>query len=246
MTWLLCLDASAPRTCVALGRVDEADDELVVADEDQDGANQTSERLHVRLRGALDQAGVAPRSLTAIACGRGPGTFTGSRVAVATAKGLALALGVPVVPVSTLASLAASAGVDGRVLALLDARRKQVYGAVFRVDGPSVQREPDSPERVVELAGLLDGLADRDDLHPFGPGCGPYAAQFTDALRERSRLATGPTATGLWRASVCAFRAGEAVDPSALRVCYLRQSYAEMGIHKPKRPVYVSPFAPED
>lgn len=243
MSWMLCLDASTPRTCVALGRLSggERDDaELVVADEEEDGANQSSERLHLRLAAALERAGIGVGELEALACGRGPGTFTGSRVAVATAKGLALGLALPVVPVSTLAALAASAGVDGRVLALLDARRKQVYGAVYELQGGAPTRA--SEERVTELAELLAGLDALDDLQPFGPGCGPYAEQLPEELRERSVLAPGPSAAGLWAAAVHARRAGAAVDAGELRVSYLRQSYAEMGINKPKRPVFRSPF----
>lgn len=235
--WMLCLDASAPRTCVALGRVDR--DELQVADELEDRANQTSTTLELRLRRALAQAGISPAQLGALACGRGPGTFTGSRVAVATAKGLALGLGLPIVPVSTLAALAGSSSVDGRVLALLDARRQQVYGGVFEVGAEVVAV---GGEQVIELAQLLAARDDIDELSAIGPGCGAYADQLPASLRERSSVAPGPTAAGLWRASVSAWRAGSAVDPGAFSVCYLRESYAEMGIHKPKRPPYSSPF----
>jgi tRNA threonylcarbamoyladenosine biosynthesis protein TsaB len=237
--WMLCLDASAPRTCVALGRVGENDDELVVADERVDGANQTSEQLHLRLAAALAEAGIAARDLGLIACGRGPGTFTGSRVAVATAKGLALGLGVAVVPVSTLAALAASSEFCGPTLALLDARRGQVYGAVVEV-GEGVELR--SPERVIELETLLAELEGVDELRAIGPGCEPYAESMPESLRRRSTPVPGPSARGLWRAAVSAWRASAAVDADELAVSYLRQSYAEMGIHKPKRPRYQSPF----
>jgi tRNA threonylcarbamoyladenosine biosynthesis protein TsaB len=238
-TWMLCLDASAPRTCVALGRVEGDWSEVKVLDELEDRANQTSTTLEPRLRAALATAGIAATQLGAIACGRGPGTFTGSRVAVATAKGLALGLGLPIVPVSTLAALAGSSSLDGRVLALLDARREQVYAGVFEV-GTEVVAVGD--ERVIELAGMLEGREDLDELLAIGPGCGAYADQLTASLRERSVVTPGPTAAGLWRAAVSAWRAGAAVDAEAFCVCYLRESYAEMGIHKPKRPPYVSPF----
>lgn len=238
-TWMLCLDASAPRTCVALGQVDGDGQELRVVDELEDRANQASATLDARLRAALSQVGITAAQIGVIACGRGPGTFTGSRVAVATAKGLALGLGVPIVPVSTLAALAASSPVDGRVLALLDARREQIYGGVFEV-GASVVAVGD--EQVIELDRLLAGRGDIDELSAIGPGCEPYAEQMPPSLRQRSIATPGPTAAGLWRAAVSALRAGAAADPGELEVCYLRESYAEMGIHKPKRARYVSPF----
>lgn len=239
--WMLCLDASAPRTCVALGRVHDEGAELIVADEREDRANQTSASLDARLRDVLAQAGIGARELSLIGCGRGPGTFTGSRVAVATAKGLALALGCPIVPVSTLAALAASAPSDGRILALLDARREQVYAGVYEVGADVVAC---ADERVIELGAFVATRDDMDMLLPFGPGCGPYAEQLPADLRARSRVSAGPSAAGLWRAAVAARRAGAAVDADALSVCYLRESYAEMGIHKPKRSVFVSPHWP--
>jgi tRNA threonylcarbamoyladenosine biosynthesis protein TsaB len=264
--WMIGLDASAPRTCVALGYLEGERDELVVADEREDAANQTSERLHLRLADALAQAGITARALSLVACGRGPGTFTGTRIAVATIKGLALGLGVPVVPVSSLAALAASSTIDGPTLALLDARRSQVYGAVFEV-GERI--EPRSPERAIELATLIAELpepaiwpaaspgpaasrrplapippsaAGKASLRAIGPGCHAYADQLPEPLRSEASTIAGPSARGLWRAAVSAHRAGAAVDAGALSVSYLRQSYAEMGINTPKRPPYKSPF----
>ncbi|MFO7562578.1 MAG: tRNA (adenosine(37)-N6)-threonylcarbamoyltransferase complex dimerization subunit type 1 TsaB [Enhygromyxa sp.] len=240
--WMLCLDASAPRTCVALGYIEGERAELVVADEREDGANQTSERLHLRLAAALGEAGIAAAQLSAIAGGRGPGTFTGSRVAVATVKGLALGLGVPVVPVSSLAALAASSASEGPTLALLDARRSQVYGAVYMVGERIEQR---SPERVIELATLiaeLPELPELEGLRAIGPGCQPYAEQLPESLRASACTIPGPSARGLWRAALSARRAQASVDVDEFSVSYLRQSYAEMGINTPKRPVYKSPF----
>ncbi len=250
--WMLCLDASAPRTCVALGRIDDDNagfvgpsgpKGFVLTDEAEDGANQTSERLHERLAAMLDEAAFAATGVRWIACGRGPGTFTGTRVAVSTAKGLAIGLGLPIVPVSTLAALAASAGHEGRVLALLDARRGQVYGGLFGCSSGGIEALSD--ERVIELGTLIEELGDAvvgDDVIAFGPGCRPYAEQLPEELRARAVDAPGPSAMGLWRASVTALRAGVTVDPGELQVSYLRMSYAEMGINTPKRAVFKSPF----
>jgi tRNA threonylcarbamoyladenosine biosynthesis protein TsaB len=237
--WMLCVDASAPRTCVALGWIDEDDAVLVVADEREDRSNQASERLHLRLSAALGEAGIAATQLSAVAGGCGPGTFTGSRVAVATVKGLALGLGLAVVPVSSLAALAGSSEVDGPVLALLDARREQVYGGLFEV-GASV--EALGPERVAELATLIAELPSIAGLRALGPGCSPYAEQLPEAMRATAVTIPGPSARGLWRAAVSAHRRGAHVDAGSFTVSYLRQSYAEMGIHTPKRTPYKSPF----
>ena len=242
--WFLGLDCSAPRTNVVLGRVDDQGNELVVADDRQDRANQTSQTLDLRLKAALDQAGITPAQLDAVACGRGPGTFTGSRVAVATAQGIALGLGVPVIPVSTLAALAASGPREGRILALLDARRSQVYGAVFELGDDEDSVALRGEERVTELSTLLASLPEDelDGCVAIGPGCEPYAEQMPASMRERALPGPGPSARGLWRATLAARRVQGGIDPGELQVHYLRQSYAEMGINKPKRPVFKSPF----
>jgi len=238
--WMLAFDASAPRTCVVLGRVGEHDDELVVEDEHEDRETQSSERLHERLAAALAKAGISARALGLVACGRGPGTFTGTRVAVALAKGLGLGLGVPIVEVSTLAALACSAEHEGRVLALLDARREQVYGGLFECSGELGRVVACSEERAVALRELVAEL-ELEGAVAFGPGCGPYADQLPAGMP--AVVAGGPSARGLWRASVASLRAGVLRDASTIEVRYLRQSYAEMGVHVPKRAKYVSPWA---
>ena len=85
----------------------------------------------------LAEAGIARSALDAIAVGRGPGAFTGVRLAIALAQGIALALDRPLLPVSTLAVLAAQ-GPDGPVLAALDARMGEVYLGAFQVQGGDV------------------------------------------------------------------------------------------------------------
>ena len=88
----------------------------------------------------LDEAGIARAQLDAIAVGRGPGAFTGVRLAIALAQGIALALDRPVVPVSTLAVLAAGAPADGpaRILAAIDARMGEVYAGAFGRQGAAL------------------------------------------------------------------------------------------------------------
>ena len=85
----------------------------------------------------LADAGVAKPQLDAIAVGRGPGAFTGVRLAIALAQGIALALDRPLLPVSTLAALAMRAE-GGRIVAAIDARMGEVYLAAFARAGDDV------------------------------------------------------------------------------------------------------------
>lgn len=240
---VLTFDCSTPRCVLALGRVDReaGTAKMVVADEEDDAPNQASARLLPRIEALLERAGTRPEQLDLVACGRGPGTFTGSRVAVATAKGLAFGLGRQVVPLSTLAAVASSARRDGPVLAVLDARRGEVYAAAYRFDGmardgtiPSI--ESITGERCAPLEEVLV-----EDAHVIGPGVLPH-----DESSFGGRVTTaipGPTGSGLWAATAHAVATGTARDPATVDVVYLRKSYAELGINRPKRPFVRSPFA---
>lgn len=247
--WLLAIDASTPRCVIAVGRVDVATGAhaLVVADDEDDGVDQASARMLPRVERALAEAGLQARALAAVACGRGPGMFTGTRVAVAGAKGLAYGLGRPVVPVSTLAAVAASGRHDGMVLGILDARRGEVYGGCFRCTGLEDDGRPGvravGEERVAALGELLQALAPwPEDLRVVGSGVEPYRDALPEALAAGAQALPGPSAAGLWAATVAAFVAGQTVHPAALDAVYLRASYAEIGVHPPKRPFVKSPF----
>jgi tRNA threonylcarbamoyl adenosine modification protein YeaZ len=211
-------------------------------DDEIDPPNQTSSRLLPRLRQQCARAGVDVSAIDVVGCGCGPGTFTGTRVAVATAKGVALGLGCPVIAVSTLAALAFSADVDGLVLPLLDARRGEVYGGLFActLDPPSLEARAD--ERCVALVDLVASLDPAARVTAVGTAVEPYRDTLPAAWRELARPLPGPTASGLWRAIAAADRPGAAIDAGALDAIYLRKSYAELGVNRPKRPFKRSPF----
>ena len=84
------------------------------------------------IESVLAEAGLARRAIDVIAVGRGPGAFTGVRLAISVAQGLALGLDVPVLPVSSLAAMAQHAPDDGMpILAVIDARMGEIYAGVF-------------------------------------------------------------------------------------------------------------------
>jgi tRNA threonylcarbamoyladenosine biosynthesis protein TsaB len=99
-----------------------------------EGEKAHAERMFAEIDAAL--AGADRKSLDAIACDVGPGSFTGIRVGLAAAKGIALALGIPLVPITSLEALSAAArlsGAEGPIVAVLDARRGEIF--VQRFDG---------------------------------------------------------------------------------------------------------------
>jgi tRNA threonylcarbamoyladenosine biosynthesis protein TsaB len=91
-----------------------------------------AEKLHVFIEEVIKEAGITVQDLAAIAVSQGPGSYTGLRIGVSAAKGLCFALNIPLIAVDTLQTLASQANVsEGKIIPMLDARRMEVYSAVF-------------------------------------------------------------------------------------------------------------------
>lgn len=176
----------------------------------------------------LTESGLVPAQLDAVAVGRGPGAFTGVRLGLGVAQGLAFAIGCPVVPVSTLAALAQQGAERGahEVLAVLDARMGEVYWSLLRV-GPAALVEASEehltpPERVAAIwtqgprLALGNGLAAWPDLPGrLGLESGEVDAAALPSAREVAIL------------GAAAWRDGEAVSPELAQPVYLRDRVAE-------------------
>lgn len=171
----------------------------------------------------LREAGIALRELDGIAFGRGPGGFTGLRIAAAVAQGLAAGAGLPVLPVSDLAALAlagARTSGCGRILACMDARMGQVYWATYEVNGDDAAiRSPESlsvPAAVVLPAGR--------PWFGAGHGFGAWpllAAQLGGAL-SGTDVTLLPRAADIARLAARDLRSGLALPPARAQPHYLR------------------------
>jgi len=189
------------------------------------------ERSHTRsltqlVERVLADAGLAITDVEGLAVSIGPGSFTGLRVGLALAKGIAFAGGVPIAPVSTLEALAWAAGAapGETVCAALDARKQEVYAAFFAMTADGPRREtPDEALRPAALAARLR------------PGCivvGDAADVYGAVLGERSVLR--PFATHHPRGGVVArlgwqrLLAGGAEPIGPLEPVYVRPPDAEL------------------
>jgi tRNA threonylcarbamoyladenosine biosynthesis protein TsaB len=176
----------------------------------------------------LAEAGIAKAQLDAIAVGRGPGAFTGVRLAIAIAQGIALALDRPMVPVSTLAVLAMSpsAAPERHVLAAIDARMGEVYSAAFVREGNGVVALSK------ETVSRPDAVAPPDGIDAwFGVGTGFAAVDGELRQRLQPRLAgvdagALPHASDLAGLAAIAFANDGGLPPERAEPAYLRDNVA--------------------
>ena len=130
MANILCIETATVNCSVAVF----VDGELKSIRESNTGGYSHSENLHVYIKEVIDEAGIGVKGIDAVAVSRGPGSYTGLRIGVSAAKGLAYALGVPLVAVDTLKLMAISAQKNTKAdlyIPMIDARRMEVYSAVY-------------------------------------------------------------------------------------------------------------------
>jgi tRNA threonylcarbamoyladenosine biosynthesis protein TsaB len=215
---LLALDTSTEFCTVAL----RCGDRLLVREEH--AGQRHSERVLPMIESLLNDAGLQPVDLDAVAFGAGPGSFTGLRIACGVAQGLAFALDIPVAPVGTLEALAEQAG-SPRVVACLDARMGEIYLAAY---------EHRADDWHAAIAPCLCG-PDAAPL-PMGDGwvgCGSGFDRYPDALERRFAGAIGDVRVGLFphareiaRIGVRRFAAGLCVPAEEATPLYIRDKVA--------------------
>ncbi len=177
----------------------------------------------------LAEAGISRRQLDGIAFGRGPGAFTGVRLAVALAQGLGLALDRPLYPVSTLMALAEpAAGEDCAVLALIDARMGEVYAAGF--DVVAGEFKPIDAERVLPPEALR--LPQRARWRVRGSGWASFAERllpaFGSAMIEAEAEGEAlPHAASVARIAARMHAEGLGLAPEDAQPTYLRDKVAQ-------------------
>lgn len=136
MAVILCLETSTTNCSVAIA----VDGEIIALQEDNNNKYSHAEKLHSFIDQVLAESGILKSSLQAIAVSKGPGSYTGLRIGVSAAKGLCFAIDVPLIAIPTLEALAHQAVVEnGYIIPMLDARRLEVYAAVFSSDNDQIR-----------------------------------------------------------------------------------------------------------
>ncbi|SDM02915.1 tRNA threonylcarbamoyladenosine biosynthesis protein TsaB [Geoalkalibacter ferrihydriticus] len=221
---LLAIDTASSAGSIALCRDEKLCGEILF------NVHSThSERLMVGVRQVLADTGTALESVDAFVVVHGPGSFTGLRVGMATAKGLAMATGRPLIGVSSLQTLAMNvAETEYPVCALLDARKKEVYAGLFRMR--RMHPVPLASERVIAPADLVRQI--KEPMLFVGEGAVVYRSLIEDHLGVQAHFA--PWVLNSPRASLAALlalerlRLGETQTPLTLIPAYIRPSEAEI------------------
>jgi len=186
-----------------------------------------TERLLPGLEWIFTELGIEPKELDAIAVGIGPGSFTGLRVGLSTAKGLALSLGIPILGISSLKALAyAVRFYPGTILAVLDARKSQVFAQFFA--GGEELTSSGEP-MVIEPEILVNQIPERTLL--VGEGVRAYQGLF-NSLKDKFRFSGNefdyPKASMLVQLAIERLNRGEQDSLEELIPIYLRPSDAEL------------------
>lgn len=222
---ILAFETSAKAASVAL-----LEDDTLVAESYQNSPLTHSVTLLSMAEDLLRNCGWKVSDVEAVAVANGPGSFTGVRIGVAAAKGFAWGRELPLYGVSTLEAMALSLGERcGTVCAAMDARRSQVYNALFRAENGVLTRL--TPDRAISLEDLQKDLESiPGDIIIVGDGAalcarsiGINEARFHLAPEHRRQQ----RASGVGLAAMRAIRAGEQGDANAMQPNYLRLSQAE-------------------
>ena len=234
--YVIAFDTANEMISLGLGRLDRTAKSIECVASREVGAFRASNvKLLPEIDTLLKGAGVQRGQVACVVCGRGPGSFTGVRICMASAKGLAIGLGVPLFGVSTSDSLAWQQwanGARGNVAVLGDAMRKEVYPVRYCLSDAGVQRL--NPDTVMKAAELPEWLGDAAEQLI----CGDALKKYADLCEGHGALASEegryPTGAGLLLAAQAAWAEGSfdpdsrsAGDPCALLPVYTRLSDAE-------------------
>lgn len=136
MAYILNLETATKNCSVSLSK----DGQTIASKEIAEQGYSHAEKLHVFIDEIISEANLSMNDLSAIAVSQGPGSYTGLRIGVSAAKGFCYALQIPLIAIDTLTSIASQVNVeDGLIVPMIDARRMEVYSAVFNSNNEMIR-----------------------------------------------------------------------------------------------------------
>ncbi len=207
-------------------------EDSTVFERHEDSQSSHCELLAKFITELADEAGIGLPEIDGVAVSIGPGSFTGLRIGIATAMGMAFGLGVETCGIQTLAALAWNVDRPGTLVCpLIDAKRSEAYAALYRTSGgfPETVIEP-AAIPLIELAPLLAGM--QEPITITGPGAEKFRPILENAdvptLTFIAPESAKPSASAIVNLGLMVFKAGGGASPVELKPVYLRRSDAEL------------------
>jgi tRNA threonylcarbamoyladenosine biosynthesis protein TsaB len=176
---ILCIETATTNCSVAIAH----NGKTLAVKEDYNGSYSHAEKLHLFIQEILEENNLKLSNLDAIAISTGPGSYTGLRIGVSAAKGLCFSLDIPLISVPTLTALANQVEQQGIVIPMLDARRMEVYAAVFN----SAKEQILKTSAIILDSASFQEYMERDQVYFIGSGvekfqkiCGHPNANFIE------------------------------------------------------------------
>lgn len=222
---ILAVDSSGLTATVAVYA-----DGIILASQTVNNKKTHSQTLLPMIKDMMEHSGLKLEKIDAVAIAEGPGSFTGLRIGAATIKGLCLAIDKPLIPVSTLAGLAYNlAGCSSLICPILDARRKQVYTALYSFEKDELNElAAPSAQGIDELLCELDNYS---DITFVGDGLPVFKEIISSKLGGRAHYAMPhmmlQNAASIAVLAAKMYENGVAVSADAFEPVYLRLSQAE-------------------
>ena len=187
-----------------------------------------AEKLNLFIEEVMKSAGLKYSQLSAVSVSKGPGSFTGLRIGVSTAKGLAYALDIPLISIETLKSMAVGflsenvCQADELLVPMIDARRKEVYMQIFDAGlNPNTKTEA----KIID-SHSFEALYTEKKFHLFGDGAGKFAEEFNLDTRVVVHEGFYPSARFMTRLSFQKFKAKSFEDIAYFEPYYLKDFIA--------------------
>lgn len=214
MTMILNLETATTNCSVGIAN----NGEIIALREDNSPNYSHSEQLHIFIGEALKEASLTFKDISAIAVSKGPGSYTGLRIGVSAAKGLCFSLDLPLISVSTLESLAKLGHAKGYdfIIPLLDARRMEVYAAVFDAEGNRIR---ETRAEIINKDSFLE-YAQKGSVLLIGDGA-EKCRELLDHPNFSYRTAL-PTAKGMGDLSYRKFMANDFENVAYFEPYYLK------------------------
>ena len=167
MGLILCLETATTNCSVGIAK----DGGILSIREDNSKGYSHAEKLHIFIQECLQEANLEMKDLDAVAVSKGPGSYTGLRIGVSAAKGIAFSLDIPLLSVPTLEVLAHIVkNPEGLIIPMIDARRMEVYAEVYNADFNSLQKT----KAVVLEESSFQQFLDSQIVHFVGNGVSKF------------------------------------------------------------------------